>query len=177
LRYALQPIAIVDLLAILPFFFPITGLDLRIIRAVRLVRVFRILKLGRYSDSVGLIVRVLKKEKEDLGVILFAGMIILVISSALIFFFENPHQPNAFPSIPAAMWWGIATLTTVGNTDIHPITLGGRVFGAAIAIIGVILVALPTGILASAFAKEMDRESGTRRCPHCGREIETESNG
>jgi voltage-gated potassium channel len=104
MRYALQPIAIVDLLAVLPFFIPIIAFDLRIIRIIRLARIFRILKLSRYTDSITLIWRVLKARKEELSLIFLAGLIVLTISSAIIYFLEHPHQPDIFTSIPATMW-------------------------------------------------------------------------
>jgi voltage-gated potassium channel len=172
IRYALQPIAIVDLLAILPFFIPIVSFDLRIIRIIRLARIFRILKLSRYTDSIALIWRVLKARKEELGMIFLAGLIVLTISSVIIYFFEYPHQPDVFTSIPATMWWGVSILTTVGNIGIQPVTAIGRFFASVIAIMAVVLVALPTGVLASGFSVELNRRDSSLICPHCGEEID-----
>jgi voltage-gated potassium channel len=171
MRYALQPIAIVDLLAILPFFIPIVAFDLRIIRIIRMARIFRILKLSRYTDSIALIWRVLKARKEELGMIFLAGLIVLTISSAIIYFLEHPHQPDIFTSIPATMWWGVSILTTVGNIGIQPVTAVGRFFTSVIAIMAVVLVALPTGVLASGFSNELNARRLPLICPHCGKEI------
>jgi voltage-gated potassium channel len=171
IRYALRPMAIIDLLAILPFFIPVMGVDLRFIRAVRLFRLFRIFKLGRYSTSLLLIARVLKAKKEEIGITLFAGAIILLIASSLVYISEHPHQPEAFASIPDAMWWGVATLTTVGYGDVYPITGMGKLLASFIAVLGIGLFALPTGILASGFAEELEHKKHHLVCPNCGEEI------
>lgn len=170
LRFAATPLVLVDLLAILPFYLPmLIGLDLRFIRSVRLFRIFRMLKMGRYSESLKTLLRVLKLKKEDLLITVFIVLFLLVIASSLMYFIEKDVQPEAFSSIPATMWWGIATLTTVGYGDLYPITAVGKVLGSLISVLGIGLFALPTGILASGFAAEMQRQKAPQKtCPHCG---------
>ena len=150
IKYIFTPYAIIDLLAILPFYLPmIIPLDLRFIRAVRLFRLFRLFKIGRYSKAVVILKKLLKDKKEELLLVIFMAFILLIIFSSLMYFIEKEAQPEAFSDIPAAMWWGITTLTTVGYGDIYPITTLGKIVGALIAFLGIGLFALPAGILGS----------------------------
>ena len=172
IRFALSPLAIIDLLSFLPFYMPLLAIDLRFIRSVRLFRLFRLLKLGRYSQSLKTLARVADAKKEELSVTLFSGAIVLVIASSLMYFVEREAQPEAFSSIPAAMWWGVVTLTTVGYGDIYPKTVLGKLIGALIAILGVGMFALPAGIIASGFASEVQKSRAEPIiCPHCGKDI------
>lgn len=167
-RMALRPLTLIDLLAILPFYLPLFGaLDLRFIRSLRLLRLLRLFKLGRYSDSLHIMGRVFQAKKGELSVTLFVASILLIIVSSLMFFIENSAQPDKFSSIPAAMWWGIATLTTIGYGDIFPITLAGKVLGSFSALIGIGMFALPAGILGSAFMEEINKRNAPGICPHC----------
>lgn len=181
-RFSVTPLALVDLMAILPFYLPMClPLDLRFIRALRLFRLLRILKMGRYSESLRTLGNVLKEGKAELLITVFGVLILLVVASSLMYFVENAAQPKAFSSIPAAMWWGIATLTTVGYGDMYPITPLGRFLGAIIAILGIGAIAIPAGILTSGFAKEIQRKHGKKgMCPYCGKNMteppETTSN-
>ncbi len=170
LKYMLTPMAVIDLLAVAPFFLMFLDFDSRFLRAARLFRLVRLLKIGRYSRSFKTFGNVLRSKKEELIINLFVVLVLLVIASSLMYHVEHERQPGAFSSIPAAMWWGVATLTTVGYGDVYPITAAGKVLGAIIAILGIGTVALPTGILASGFAEEMNRAGDQRRqcCPHCG---------
>ncbi len=174
LRFAATPLAVVDLLAILPFYLPMfLPLDLRFIRAIRLFRLFRLFKLGRYSESLRLLGVVLRARKEELLMTVFTLSILLIVSSSLMYFVENEAQPQVFSSIPEAMWWGIVTLTTVGYGDVYPVTPLGKFLGAVIALLGIGMFALPAGILGSGFIEEIQRKRERRRiCPYCGREIE-----
>ncbi|HZB44315.1 MAG TPA: ion transporter [Pyrinomonadaceae bacterium] len=174
LRYALHPMSLIDLLAIAPFYLAFLTVDLRFVRALRLFRLFRIFKLARYPDSMLTLGVVLRSRREELLVTLFVVVVLLVFASSAMYYVESEAQPQQFSSIPAAMWWGVATLTTVGYGDVYPITTAGRFLGAGIAILGVGLFALPTGILASAFSEELQkrRRKEAALCPHCGREIE-----
>ncbi|MGD2175295.1 MAG: ion transporter [Candidatus Brocadiaceae bacterium] len=174
LRFALTPMAMVDLAAILPFYMPmILPVDLRVVRAIRLVRLF---KLGRYSDSLRTLGGAIRAKKHELSITVFVVFVLLVISSSLMYFVENRAQPEAFSSIPAAMWWAVSTLTTVGYGDMYPVTVLGKLLGALISLLGIATFALPAGIIASGFAQELQRRF--RRavvCPHCGREVGAES--
>ena len=179
LRFMRSPLAIIDLLAVLPFWLPVFGADLRVLRGIRLLRLFRILKIARYSRALRTFGRVFRSKTEELVVTLVLCAIIVLIASSLLYYVENAAQPEVFSSVPAAMWWGIVTLTTVGYGDVYPITTFGRVLGGIFALTGVLLIALPTAILGAAFAAEMasqrlEGEGGAlpRTCPHCGESLE-----
>jgi voltage-gated potassium channel len=169
LKYFLSPLALVDLLAILPFFLPFVGVDLRLLRILRIFRIFRVFKIARYVTALALINRVVRQKKEELVISLIFTLFLLLITSTLMYYIENEAQPENFSSIPETMWWGIATLTTVGYGDIYPITPLGQFMGGVIAIIGIGLFALPTGILASGFSEELaNRKIDPNCCPTCG---------
>ena len=140
----------------LPFIMSIDGRILRLLRLFRLVRIF---KMGRYSTAFRMIANVLNRRKEELLVTLTIVLLVLVLASSLMYYVEHEVQPEAFSSIPATMWWGVATLTTVGYGDVYPITSIGRVLGAFIAIMGVGIFALPAGIIASGFEAEIRKKS------------------
>jgi len=176
LRFMVTPLALIDLMAVLPFYMPFVFADLRVMRAMRLFRLFRVLKLARYSDSLKTFVDVLRLKKEGLLLMFFAIMILLVVSSSLMYDVEHEAQPDAFSSIPAAMWWGIVTLATVGYGDVYPVTPWGKLIGSIVVILGIGLFALPTGVLASGFAEVLalrkeDKTKAEMICPHCGRHI------
>ena len=172
LAFALSPLALVDLAAIVPAYLPgEVWLDLRYLRLVRLVRMMRVLKLARYSRTLQTFARVVYSKRDELQVILAFLVVLLVLSSASMYFVEHEAQPETFSSIPAAMWWAVATLTTVGYGDIYPITPLGKLLGSVIALIGIGLFALPAGVLAGAFAEELGRRRRPVACPHCGKEI------
>lgn len=173
IRYALKAMTLIDLFSFLPFYLPYLHVDLRFIRSVRLFRIFRVLKMGRYSESLNTLSRVIRSKKEELAVTLYAGFILLIISSSFMYMVEHKAQPDVFSSIPASMWWGAVTLTTVGYGDVYPKTLLGKMLGACIAVLGIGLFALPAGIIASGFAAELQNKAKKAvRCPHCGKEIE-----
>jgi len=182
LRYAFSLMAIIDLLAILPAFLPlIFTVDLRIIRFLRIFRLFRLFKMSRYVDSLNSLDDVVRSKKEELLVILVMIVMLLLFSSSLMYVVETEAQPDKFPDIPSAMWWGVATLTTVGYGDIYPITPLGKLLGGFIAFLGIGIFALPTGILASGFADEIKRRREKEKicppCPHCGGDISTVVSG
>jgi len=155
LKFVFSLWGMIDLLAILPFFLFAYGitLNLIILRAFRLLRLVRILKLGRYSKSLSRMVLAMKIAKEDLLLALAATLIMLLVASFGIYQFENPVQPEKFSSVFESLWWALATLTTVGYGDIYPITLGGRIFTGLILMIGLGIVALPAGIIASSLTE------------------------
>ena len=155
LRYASTWPAIIDLLAVLSGLLPmIFEVDLRILRALRMLR---LLKFSRYFKVMNLLLGVLKEEKQSFLAAMFLLTIAMLIASTGIYIFEKDAQPDKFSSIPEAMWWAIATLTTIGYGDVTPITGMGKFFGAMIAIIGIGVVALPSGILASGFTDQLKR--------------------
>jgi len=171
-RHIFQVMSIIDFLAILPFYLPFLGVDLRSLRVLRLLRIFRIAKIGRYYSSLNLIKSVLRSKKEELVLTTVLMSILLVVSSTLLYFCENMVQPDAFSSIPATMWWSVATLTTVGYGDMYPVTIMGRFLASIIAILGIGMFALPTGILGAGFVEAIQNSKKSERiCPHCGKEI------
>lgn len=174
IKYALTPMALVDLIAILPFYLPfLIRLDLRFIRALRLLRFLRLLKVGRYSEALGIFGKAIRARKEELVLSVIVVIILLILVSSAMYFVENQAQPENFSSIPEAMWWGITTLTTVGYGDIYPITTLGKIFGGLIAFLGIAMFALPTGIISSALIEEIQKRRVKKTvCPHCGKKIE-----
>lgn len=178
-RFAFSPLGLIDLLAILPFYLPILmPIDLRVVRILRLLRLLRIFKLGRFSKSLKTINEVLKETKADLAITLFVTFILLVVSSTLMYHFENEVQPDKFASIGHSFWWSVATLTTVGYGDVYPMTGIGKILSAVIALIGIGFVALPTGIISSAFVDKLQSKKPKTyecKCPNCGKKFEQQS--
>jgi voltage-gated potassium channel len=173
LRFALTPAAIIDFLAVAPFYIPfVFTFDLRFVRMFRLFRLLRIFKIGRYSQALRSVTTVFRTKKEELAVSFVAILILLIIASCLIYYAERDAQPTAFSSIPDSMWWTVLTLTNVGYGETHPITPLGKLMGAVVAIIGIGIFALPAGILASGFAEEAAKRKQIKTCPHCGKLID-----
>ncbi|PWE33835.1 Ion transport protein [Maritimibacter sp. 55A14] len=155
LRYMLTPLALIDLLAILPFWLgAFFAVDLRVLRVVRLLR---ILKLTRYSSALTMLLEVIREEANSFLAGFFILAIILILAASGAYLAEHQVQPEKFGSIPAAMWWAMVTLTTVGYGDVTPITPAGRVFGGLVAVVGIGIAALPAGILASGLADRLRR--------------------
>lgn len=153
--YARSPQALVDLAAIAPFYLSaVLPLDLRFLRVLRLLRVF---KLTRYSGAMNMLLEVLYRERRGFGAALSILAIVMVFAASGIYLAEHEAQPVAFGSIPASMWWAVATLTTVGYGDVTPITPLGRMFAATITIVGIGIVALPAGLLAAGFSEVQKR--------------------
>ena len=153
LKYAGSPLAIIDLVAILPFYLSaFIGIDLRILGIFRLLR---LLKLTRYSPALSILAAVMREQSRALTAAALVMGILLVFNSSIVFVLEREAQPDVFSSIPAAMWWALATLTTVGFGDVTPITPLGKIFGALTMIMGIGMLALPTGVIATGFANEI----------------------
>ncbi|HEY9080588.1 ion transporter [Magnetovibrio sp.] len=155
IKYMFTWMALIDLLAIAPFYLSFFAADdLRVLRALRLLRIF---KLTRYSSAMTLLFQVFREESRTIGAAMFVSMLLVFVASTLAFVVENEAQPDKFSSIPAAMYWAVITMTTVGFGDIVPITPWGKVLGAFIGIVGLAMVALPAGILASGFDNALHR--------------------
>ena len=168
LRFAAGIMPLIDLLAIAPFYLPVLGLDLRAFRALRLFRLLRIAKLGRYTSALGLIGHVVRSKREELITTVVFILLLLLFASSLMYFAERDIQPEVFGSIPASMWWAVTTLTTVGYGDVSPVTPVGKVLGSVVAILGVGIFALPTGILGSGFVEAIENQkSKSGICPTC----------
>ena len=159
LKYIFSFYGIIDILAILPFYLSMS-VDLYALRTIRLFRVFRIFKLARYNKAWIRFGRALAMVKEE-AVLFFAITIILLFLSAVgIYYCEHQAQPEHFKSIPHSMWWAVVTLTTVGYGDVYPVTAGGKIFTFMILIVGLGIVAVPAGMVASALAKVRQQEEG-----------------
>lgn len=156
LRYIFTPMALIDLAAILPFYLGLfVSLDLRVLRIIRLIRVA---KLSRYSSAMQLLLDVFRKEHRVLLASLSLLLMLMIIASSGIYLIENAVQPDHFGSIPQAMWWAMATLTTVGYGDVTPITPLGKFFAGTITVLSMAMVALPAGILASSFSEQLRKK-------------------
>ncbi len=157
LKFVFSFYGIIDLLAILPFYFS-AGLDLRAIRAFRLLRLIRIFKLIRYSSAIDRFHRALIIVKEEMILFGFASVVLLYLSAVGIYYFESQAQPEQFKSVFHCLWWSVTTLTTVGYGDMYPVTAGGRLFTFFVLIIGLGIVAVPAGLVASALSKARESE-------------------
>lgn len=176
-KYILSPMAVIDLLSILPFYLPmLIPIDLRFLRLFRVFRLLRILKINRYTKALSLILCVVREKKEELAATIFMMGFMILISSTIMYYFESEAQPEAFPNIVASFWWAIATLTTVGYGDVYPVTVVGKFSASIIALMGIGIVALPTGIISSGFIEAVSKKNEEEKeeefnCPHCGKEI------
>ncbi|MGA7075428.1 MAG: ion transporter [Halobacteriota archaeon] len=175
-RYALTPLALIDLITTIPFYLTLLIQDQPFVRVLRLLVVLRIFKLGRYHASFDVLAAVLTKKRWELFATAVIGATLLIVASTLMYLVEGPAQPDKFGSIPDAMWWGAVTLTTVGYGNVYPITALGKVLGGLIAFLGIGLFALPTAILGSGFYEEVQRRKREQNepstCPHCGKAID-----
>ena len=173
LKYMLTPGAIIDLLAVAPFYLPVAMFyDLRFLRIFRLLRFTRFFKIGRYMKASRLMRNVFRSKKEELIMSLLITFFLIIVSASFMYFIEHDAQPDKFSSIPETMWWSVATLTTVGYGDVFPITMMGRVLASVISILGIGMFALPAGILASGFSDELKQTRKKNFCHNCGHELD-----
>ena len=153
LRYASQPFALVDLIAVLPAILGMLGAD--DLRVLRLLRLLRMLKLTRHSTAFSLLWDVFREEAQSIGAVLFMLLITLIMSGSIMYMLESDAQPQVFSSIPAAIWWALVTLTTVGYGDMVPVTAWGKIFGGFVAVVGVCTLALFSGLLTVSFMDQL----------------------
>ncbi len=160
IRYIISPMAIIDLISILPFLVPVLHTyNLIGVRVFRLVRLLRIFKLNRYSDALASIGEVFRNKAQQMVASVFFVFIILILASLLIYYAEHDAQPDQFENAFSGLWWAVATLTTVGYGDLYPITPLGRFLGAVIAILGIGMVAVPTSILSAGFMEMLEKQT------------------
>jgi voltage-gated potassium channel len=162
LKYIFSFYGIIDLLAIFPFYLK-GAYDLRALRAFRIFRIFRALKLIRYNKALNRFNIAAKIVKEEMILFFIITAIFIFLASAGIYFFENKAQPESFTSVIHSGWWAIATLTTVGYGDVYPITMGGKIFTFFILLIGVGVVTVPAGLVASALSKAREIEEDEKK--------------
>ena len=171
LKFMTSTYGIIDLLAIVPFLIPfLITIDLRFLRILRLTRLLRILKIDRYTRSFNIISSIMKEKKSELAVTGILAFLTLFIASFLMYEVEGSAQPEAFPNIFASFWWATATLTTVGYGDVYPVTGTGKFISGIIAVLGIGLIALPTGIIGAGFIEKIQKKRDLT-CPHCGKTI------
>ena len=152
LKFMFSFYGLIDLLAILPFYLS-TGVDLRSVRAFRLFRLFRAFKLLKYSSALSRFRIAFQSIREEMILFLFLTCILLFLAAVGIYYFENTVQPEKFTSVFDGLWWAVSSLTTVGYGDIYPITVGGKIFTFFVLMIGLGIIAVPTGLLASSLSK------------------------
>ena len=157
LKYIFSFYGIIDFLAIFPFYLRGTY-DFRALRAFRIFRVFRALKLIRYNKALNRFSIAAKIVREEIVLFLIVTFIFMFLASAGIYFFENEAQPEIFTSVLHSGWWAVVTLTTVGYGDVFPITVGGKIFTFFMLLIGVGIVTIPAGLVASALSKAREIE-------------------
>jgi voltage-gated potassium channel len=154
--YVFSFFGIIDLISILPFYVKqFVLLDGRFFRILRLFRLTRVFKLGRDSKSLKLFIKALTGVKNELKFTLFLSVLTILFSASAIYFLENKAQPEVFSSITASIWWATVSLATVGYGDVVPITLWGKVFASIISLVGIGIVAIPTGIISASFVEEI----------------------
>lgn len=161
LKYIFSFMAIIDLLAILPFYLPFVSADLRFLRMIRLFRLFRLLrvfKLGRYFEALQVIAKVIRSSGPQLVMSFTICFFVILFSAIVMYTVENPVQPLQFPNVISSLWWALCTLTTVGYGDVYPITHIGRFLASIISLVGIGIIAIPTGIIAAGFNQAINKE-------------------
>lgn len=157
LRFIFSFYGLIDLIAILPLFIA-PGVDLRSVRAFRLLRLFRAFKFARYTNAIHRFRIAFAIAKEEIVLFFAVALLMIYFSAVGIYYFEHDAQPDKFASVFHGLWWSICTLTTVGYGDIYPITAGGKIFTSLVMVIGLGIVAVPAGLLASAVSKARELE-------------------
>jgi len=178
IKYIRSPMAVIDILAVIPFYLPLLiPMNLMALRALRLLRLLRLLKMNRYTNGLSSIAQVLHRKGPQLLSSMFAVLLLMIIASLIVHAVEYEAQPDAFSNAFSGLWWAMATLTTVGYGDIYPVTVLGKLVGAIIALLGIGLIAIPTGIISAGFMENMTEEKeseGAKKhfCPYCGEKID-----
>lgn len=185
LKYMVSPLALIDLLSILPSYFPLfLPSSFAALRAMRIVRLLRVFKITRYNSALSVISRVFKQKAQQLFSSTLIVFILMLIASMLMYDIEHTAQPDKFDNAFSAFWWAISTVTTVGYGDLYPITTAGKIIGGIIAFLGIGLVAIPTGIISAGFVEEsrkVEREHVKEKsaespqkthCPYCGNKLD-----
>lgn len=152
LEHVLRPASLLDLFTVVVTLLPFVTINVMALRLIRLLRILRLAKLGRMSAALRLLYDVVKSRRYELGVTLALATTVLILGASALYWIEGDLQPAQFGSIPRALWWAVITLTTIGYGDAYPITAAGKIVAAIVAISGIGLIAMPTGILASAFS-------------------------
>jgi voltage-gated potassium channel len=176
IRFVFSPMALIDLVSIVPFFISLLlpgVVDLRFLRVLRLLRLFRLLRVGRPAEAFALLVRVVQSKRVELAVSMVVVLVAMLLAAGAIYVAENGQPGTQFTSIPRSMWWSIVTITTVGYGDMTPTTPIGQAIGGLVAFVGICALALPVGIVSSGYMQELSRKTNAsiatdEACPHCG---------
>jgi voltage-gated potassium channel len=172
-RYILTPLALIDLMAILPFYLPLLLPNLIFIRGFRVLRIFRILKLNRYSESAMILGKVVRQKSGFLIVLFSINLIMLFLTSGAMYLAENKAQPEVFSDMFTSLWFGVETLSGIGYGDMIPQTLLGRLIGFVILTIGVEMYLIPAGVITSGLIEELEtKREKSGICPRCGRHLD-----
>lgn len=174
LKYIFSFQAIIDIVALLPFYLPfLFPVNLVVLRVFRVFRLLRLFKVNRYTHALASIGEVFKQKSSQLISSMLVVVLLMIIASVLMYNVEHDVQPEVFDNALSGLWWAVATLTTVGYGDIYPITPAGKVLSAIIALLGIGLVAVPTGIITSGFSEQIEHSKDDEKnyCPYCGRKI------
>ena len=177
IKYMLSPGALIDLVAILPFYLRVfIVIDFRVFRMLRLMRLFRLFRLTAYMKAAQAIKNIFKRRKNELILSLVLVIFLIIFASCIIYFAEHEHKDNGvkFNSIPATIWWAVVTLTTTGYGDMYPVTTLGKAMAGVIMLTGVAFFALPAGIITAGFLEEFrkNKKTSSVKCPHCGKMVE-----
>jgi len=163
-KYVFSGFGLIDLISILPFYFnQFINVDGRFLRILRLFRLTRIFKLGRDSKSLKLFIRALSAVRAELKFTLFLSILTILFSASAIYYLEHEAQPEKFSSITESIWWSTISLATVGYGDVYPVTVGGKIFASIISLVGIGIVAIPTGVISASFVEEIIKESDRKR--------------
>lgn len=165
-RWVFSAWSLVDIVAIVPGFLWWFDVDLLVVRAIRLLR---LLRLGTRSRALRLLLKALRASWNQLVVSLSMASVLLLVSSSLMYYLERDAQPRAFGSIPASLWWGVCTLTTVGYGDVYPLTSGGKIVASLVSLLGIGIFAIPAGVIAAHLERVLSARDKRGVCPTCGR--------
>lgn len=178
LHYLTTPMALVDLLSILPFYLPLfLPVDLTVLKILRVLRLLRLLKFNRYTSGIHIIRDVFRRKAGQLLSSCFVVFLLMVVAAVMMYYVENAAQPDKFDNAFSALWWAMETLTTVGYGDVYPVTAVGKILSGGIALLGIGLVAVPTGIISAGIMESIEQQkkesaSGKHYCPYCGKRID-----
>jgi voltage-gated potassium channel len=159
LAYALTPSSMIDLAVVVCSLLPFVGSGVMVLRLVRVARMLRLAKIGRFSRALATLDRAARARASHLLVALALAIVFLIFSATLMYWAEGSDRPEAFGSIPRALWWATMTMTTVGYGDVYPLSVAGKLIAAVTSLGGIVLIAVPTGIFAAAFSDELIREA------------------
>lgn len=156
-RFIRSPLGLIDLLVVVSTLLPLIVADAAMLRLLRLMRVIAVMKFGRFSYAITELWQAISDRIDDLIITAAVAFILVLFGATALYMIEGHIQPEAFGSIPRALYWATITLTTVGYGDVVPVTPLGKIFAAGLAMSGIAFVAMPTGIIVAAFSDAMQR--------------------